>query len=276
VAAGIASIFGNAGAVGAIGGALNSIADRKASESAGRQALAQTREQIAFEQAIRQRQAELLAQEQGRQQIYARGAGDAFAGSLGEFQGNFEQKIGDASSQIASYYKEFLNNKTAAYNAALASAPAATGATANRMAATDAQVGAESNLKADQAAAVQGFGRAMGDAGDVMGQNESLASLLQNLAGGSAKAAQGEIGAQAGQYIGQNISAGPPSSIGDLFVGLAGLGNQYFNKPGTTSGTDYSLLSPNGPSLPEMGGGTGVRQGRGGIGFAMPRGLGIS
>jgi hypothetical protein len=59
----VSAIFASQPAVGAIGGAINSYYDAQATKSAGRQAVAQTQQQIAFEEAIRQRQAELMAQE---------------------------------------------------------------------------------------------------------------------------------------------------------------------------------------------------------------------
>jgi hypothetical protein len=274
----LSAIFASQPAVGAIGGAINSIMDAKGARSMGRQAVAQTREQIAFEEAIRQRQAELLAQEQARQQIYARGAGDAFGDSLGGFQG-FEQQVGDASSQIADLYRQFLNQKTAQQQMIQAIAPMVSGPAADREASERSKASEEVSGDAGRLAEVLGFAEAMQGAGRNMQGNEQLAAILNNFARGSANAGQAEIDSQAGRFQSRDIMRPAPSMLGDMFVGLAGL---YGNR----NPVDYSLVPegnggqglrpPVSPSLDYMGGGQGVRMGpSGSTGLVMKSNLGI-
>lgn len=272
----LSAIFASPAAVGSIGGAINAIGDARAARSAGRQAVAQTQQQIAFEQAIRQRQAELLAQEQARQQIMARGAGDAFAGSLGEFQGSFEQKVGDASSQIADLYRQFLNQRTAQQQMIEAIAPMASGPSADREANERSRASQEVSDDAGRMADVQGFAQAMQNAGNVMQGNEQFAALLNNFARGSAGAGQAEIDAQAGKFFTRPISAQNNSLLGDLFVGLAGMYNSYQANRPAPAPDPTGLKMPTAPNLPEMGGGQGVRLlPATGTGLVMRSNLGI-
>lgn len=279
----LAAIFSSAPAIGAIGNAINAFDAASAARSAGRQQVAQTREQIAFQEAIRQRQAELAAQERARQQIMARVSGDAFGGSLGQFQGDFNQRIGGASSQIADFYREFLNRKTQQQQIAQAILPAATGPAADRQASAMSEASADVMGNADRMANVQGFGEAMRQVSEVMGGNEQLASLINNFARGSAGAGQAEIESQAGRFMTRDIQAQPNGMLGDLFVGLSTLAGQHLNQPKPMKPADYSLSTgtgspgvrlPSAPGLPEMGGGQGVRLG-GGTGLVSRSNLGI-
>lgn len=272
----LAAIFQSQPALGAIGNAINALEAASATRSAGRQQLAQTREQIAFQEAIRQRQAELAAQERARQQIMARSAGDAFGSSVGQFQGDFNQRIGGASSQIADFYREFLSRKTQQQQIAQAIAPAATGPAADRQASAMSEASADVMGNADRMANVQGFGEAMRQVSEVMGGNEQLASLINNFARGSAGAGQAEIESQAGRFMTRDIKPNPNGLFGDLFVGLGDLAGQYMaSRPNSAPSTGQGLQLPRSPSLPEMGGGQGVRPGSSGTGLVLRSNLGI-
>jgi len=269
-----ADIFQSQPAIASIGGAINAYDQRRAVESAGRQRLAQSSQQIAFQEAIRQRQAELAQQEMARQQIMARVAGDAFGNSVGQFQGDFNQRIGDASSQIADFYREFLQRKTAQEQAAAAIMPQATGPTADRQASAMNEASADVMGDAGRMANVQGFGEAMRQTSDVMTGNEQLAALINNFARGSAGAAQGEIGAQAGQFFTRDFQPQPKGYLGDMFVGLSGLAGQYMaNRPGPST-VDYSLTGGGGGPALRTGGGQGLQMG-GGTGLVTRSNLGI-
>lgn len=261
----VSAIFASQPAVGAIGGAINSVMDAKAVRSAGRQSVAQTQQQIAFEEAVRQRQMELMAQEQARQQIYARGAGDAFAGSVGAFQG-FEQQMGDASAQIADLYRQFLNQKTAQQQMIQAIAPMMAGPAADREASERSKASQDVSDEAGRMADVQGLAQVMQNAGTTMQGNEQFAALLNNFARGSAGAGQAEIDAQAGKFFTRPITANTDSALGDMFVGLAGLYNQYASQPKTEPFTGQGL---------QAGGGMGLRAGTSGTGLVMKSNLGI-
>ena len=271
----LAAIFGSAPAIGSIGNAINAYDNRRAVQRAGRQQLDQSRQAIAFQEAIRQRQQELAQQEMARQQIMARVGGDAFASSLGQFQGDFNQRIGDASSQIADFYREFLQRKTEQAQAAAAIMPAATGPTASRQAASVAEASADVMGDAGRMADVQGFGEAMRQASEVMGGNEQLAALINNFARGSAGAGQAEIDAQSGRFFTRDIQPQPNGMLGDLFVGLAGLGNQFMqNRQPVVPPSGLGLKAPTAPNLMDMNGGQGLRMG-GGTGLVTRSNLGI-
>jgi hypothetical protein len=238
--------------------------------------LQNTRERIAFQDRQRAIQRGLLGDELGRQQVYARGAGDAFGNSLGQFSG-FEGRIGDASSQIADIYKQFLAQKTAQQLQAESILPPTSGPTANREAAMREQATADSMRDADNQANVEGFGRAMGDASRVMAGNESLASLFGNLAQGSARVADQRIRAEEGQFMGQPAYGSGTADLGDLIMGAAKLGmgayKKFGNQPAATPFGGVQL--PSAPNLPSMGGGQGLQANAGGFGVRLPRGLGI-
>jgi hypothetical protein len=270
----LSAIFSSQPAIGAIGGALNSIMDARAAKSMDRQAVAQTQQEADFNAAIRERQSQLLSQELARQQIYSRGAGDAFADSLGQFQGSFQGKVDDSSSQIANIYRQFLAQKSQQQMMAEALAPLATGPTADREANERQKASQEVDDEAGRMANVQGFGDAMSGAGRVMQDNEQLAALLRNFSGGSARAGQAEIDSQAGQFTRGQIVPPAQSMLGDLFVGLSGL---FGNRP--AAAPDIPLQSgvrvPSAPNLDYMGGGQGIRLDRGGSGIVARSNLGI-
>lgn len=263
----LSAIFSSQPAMGAIGNVINAFDNASAVRSAGRQQLAQTREQIAFQEAIRQRQAEMAQQEIARQQIMARTAGDAFGSSLGQFQGDFNQRIGDASSQIADFYREFLQRKTEQQRIAESILPAITGPGADRQASSVAEASADVMGDAGRMANTQGFGEAMRQVSEVMGGNEQLAALVNNFARGSANAGQAEIDSQQGKFFTRDIKPQPNGMLGDLFVGLSGLANQYMSQPKVTPDTGQGL---------RMGGGEGLRMpSSGGTGLVMRSNLGI-
>ena len=270
----LAAIFGSAPAMGSIGNLINAADNASAVRSAGRQQLAQTRESIAFQEAIRQRQQEMAQQEIARQQIMARVAGDAFGGSLGQFQGDFNQRIGDASSQISDFYRQFLQRKTDQEQVAASIAPQATGPTADRQASAMTEASADVMGDAGRMANVQGFGDAMRQVSEAMGGNEQLAALINNFARGSAGAGQAEIGAQAGKFINRDIQPNPNGMYGDLFVGLGGLANQYMQNRPAPSTVDYSLTGGGGSPGLRSGGGVGLQTG-GGTGLVTRSNLGI-
>ena len=283
----LASIFDSQPAVGAIGNAMNAYANNRAVGKAVRQSMEQLNQsiarqdenrardlqaaaadqarQIAQAEAVRARQLQMAQQEQARQQIMARASGDAFADSLGQFQGDFNQRIGDASSQIADFYREFLQRKTAQEQVAASIAPQATGPTADRQASAMSEAGAEVMGDAGRMANAQGFSEAMRGVSEALGGNEQLAALINNFARGSAGAGQAEIDAQAENFIASNpvrgpefvsrdIQVRPNTMLADMFVGLAGIGSQYMqNRPGpnqpTVGVSDHGgRWTPNGPS----------------------------
>jgi hypothetical protein len=233
---------------------------------------------IDFAEQQRLNQQQTAGQEIDRQQMYARAGGDAFADSLGQFN-NFDQRMGDASSQIADLYKQFLQRKTEQEQVAQALAPAASGPTADREAAARAQASQDVMGDAGRMANVQGFGEVMNRISETLGGNEQLASLLQNFARGSAGAGQAEIDSQVGNFIGRNFqpgnfvsqdfARGPEfvtrniqpqnnSMLGDLFVGFSGLANSYLQNRPPPSTVDYSLTGGAGGTGLRTGGGTGL------------------
>ena len=272
----LAAIFNSPAAVAAIGNAINSIADASAVRRMNAMNTDQLRQQIAFEEAIRQRQKELMAQEVARQQIYARGAGDAFSGSLQGFSG-FEQRVGDATAKIADIYRQFLNQRTAQQQMIEALAPLATGPAAEREQATRQQERDDAQAQAGRLAAVEGFGKAMGDAWLNMQRNEQLAALLNNFARGSAAAGQAEIDSQAGRFFRRQAVEPAPSRLGDLFVGLSDLYGQYQRKQPPDVADPIGLKLPTAPGLDYMHGAQGVRADRpsGSTGLVLRSNLGI-
>jgi hypothetical protein len=281
--------------IGAVGNAINAYTDRRGSESMNRLRLEQTRRQIQFEQEERARQAQareaeyarqkqaqdrqyaLSNQEVERQQMYAQANAGLFDNSLGLLQRPAEMAIGDASSQIAQLYRDYLSRPSAVANVA----PEATGVTAEREANMRAQASDEVSGEAGRLAALQGFSQYMADNGRTMANNESLAGMFNNFARGSAGASRFEIeAAGAGgrgpdMFIPRNFIKSPiierqPSQLGDMFVGLA---TAYGNRPQTPPATQYPLL-PEGYQAP---GGYGVRMPRtgGDYGVRVPADLGI-
>lgn len=258
-----------------IGGALNSLADDRQAVAMARAGVEDARNRAAYDATTRARQAALLHAEQERQQMYARTAAGGFDRSLGEFRGDFEGRMGSISGEIADIYRRFLADQTAKAQMVAMLAPAAKGPAADREASERAQASAEVAGDAGRLANVESFGQAMTDAGRVMTEGEQLASLISNLSRGSAAAGNAEIAATNGQYVGRQPIAPMPSIIGDLFVGMAGAAQRGMQRPAPSTGT--GLQMPTGPSLPEMGGGQGLRPGMNtGIGLKVrPNTIGI-
>jgi len=235
--------------------------------------LDQLRQKIAFDEATRRRQMELMAQETERQQMMARAGGDAFAGSLGLFQAPAEANIGDASSQIAELYRQYMSRP-----APDAVAPAATGPAAQQEAAMRAEAGADVEGQRERLAAVQGFDQYMAGNSRSMGQNETLAALINNFSRGSVGASNAAVQAEAGQFVPLRAVEPNKSSLGDMFTGLATIGylgyadqqrqptNPYGAQPG-----DYQL-NPTGNNF-----GQGIRPPAlgGDYGIKLPSDLGI-
>jgi hypothetical protein len=253
--------------IGAAGNAINAYMDRRGSESMNRLRLEQTRQQLEFEEGVRRRQAAIAAQEAQRQQVYAQANAGLFDNSLGLFQRPAEAAVGDASSQIAQLYRDYLSRPSAVADVA----PEATGVTAEREANMRTQASADVDGEAGRLAAVQGFGQYMADNSRTMANNESLANMFNNFARGSAGVSQARMSAEGGRrFIQSPLIEREKSPLGDMFVGLA---TAYGNRPQTAPETQYPLL-PEGYQAP---GGYGVRMPRAGgdYGVRVPADLGI-
>lgn len=259
--------------IGALGNAYNARESTRNAQRMNQLRLEQLRQNIAFEEESRRRQAAIAAQEIERQQMMARASGDAFANSLGRFQAPAEAAIGDASSQIAQLYESYLSRPTTAQ----AVAPAATGPAADREASMRTQASEGVRSEGNRLAAVQGFGQYMNDNSRAMTANEQLAALINNFARGSAAASAAEVGAERGNFIKQRLIEPQSSGLGDMFVGLASTLAQMPQQPdqpqyGVQPG-DYELMQP-GMQAP---GGYGARMPRAGgdYGVRLPTDLGI-
>ena len=254
--------------IGAIGNAYNARQSTRDAQRMNQLRLEQLRQNIAFEEASRQRQAALAAQEAERQQMMARASGAAFANSLGRFQAPAEAAIGDASSQIAQLYESYLSRPSTAQVVA----PEASGPAAERESSMRAQASEGVRSEGTRLAAVQGFGQYMNDNNRAMTANEQLAALINNFARGSAAASASEIGAERGNFVRGRIVEPRSNGLSDMFVGLASL---YAGRPEQPEvpQTDYSLLPP-GAQAP---GGYGARMPRAGgdYGVRLPADLGI-
>lgn len=255
---GFMSSPGAGAAVGAIGTALNAYMDRKGQEKMLRQQLEQSRQEIAYQERVRAEQAALRTEEVQRQQIMARAGGDAFASSLGQFQGNVEGQVGDKTAEISALFRDYMSR---ARQGALV-LPEATGPTADREASMRQQASADVNADTDRLSAVQAFGDVMADKGRVMNQNDQLSSLIRNFATGSQGASNAEVGARAGKFVEQKIVEPNPSMLGDLFVVGSLAANKFMQPQGSTAVDPFN---------------TGLRQGAvtGGLNIATPTGLGI-
>lgn len=233
-------------AVGAVGNAYNARQSTRDAQKMNQIRLDQVRQNIAFNEAERARQAEiraversrqqdeirrqqeeldrqyesrlqqsaLAAQEVERQQIMARASGGAFADSMGRFQAPAEAAVGDASSQIAQLYESYLSRPTATQ----AVAPAATGPAAEREASMREQATADVRGEGNRLAAVQGFGQYMSDNSRAMTANEQLAALINSFSRGSAAASGVEIGAEqnaerTSRSIAQSIAQRAPDTF---------------------------------------------------------------
>jgi hypothetical protein len=265
--------YGSMMAIGSVGNAINAGENTRSANKMNQLRLDQLRQKIAFDEATRRRQMELMAQETERQQMMARASGDAFAGSLGLFQAPAEANIGDASSQIAELYRQYMSRP-----APDAVAPAATGPAAQQEAAMRAEAGADVEGQRERLAAVQGFDQYMAGNSRSMGQNETLAALINNFSRGSVGASNAAVQAEAGQFVPLRAVEPNKSSLGDMFTGLATIGYlDYANQqsqPGNPYGVqpgDYQL-NPTGNNF-----GQGIRPPAAGgdYGVKLPRDLGI-
>lgn len=266
-------VNGTMAAIGAVGNAYNAGQATRNAQKMNLLQLEQLRQNVAFNEEVRRRQAELAAQEVERQQIMARASGDAFQGSLDRFRSAAEAGVGDATSQIARLYQEYMS-RPAPVQAAL---PQVAGPAADREASMRQQASADVRGEGERLAAVQGFGKYMDDNSRAMAKNEQLAALINNFSRGSAGASAAEVGAESGNFIRQRLIEPQKSVLGDMFVGLASLyansrpeqsQQQYGVQPG-----DYELLQP-GMQAP---GGYGARMPRAGgdYGVRLPADLGI-
>jgi hypothetical protein len=260
-------------AIGSVGNAINARENTKSAEKMNQFRLDQLRQKIAFDEAIRRRQMELVAQERARQQGFAQQAGGLFSNSLGFFQAPAEAAVGDASSQIAELYREYMNRPAPAMVA-----PEASGPTAEREAAIRAEASADVDGQRERLAAMQGFDQYMAGNSRSMGQNETLAALINNFSRGSIGASNAAIQAEAGQFVPLRAVEPNKSSLGDMFSGLATLGYMGYadqqQQPGNPYGVqpgDYQL-NPTGNNF-----GQGVRPPApgGDYGIKLPSDLGI-
>jgi hypothetical protein len=266
--------------------------------------MASMQENIAARQSASDRAFAASGREVGRQQEYGRAQGDAFASSLGEFGGGFNQDMAAKSDSLAAIFADMLGRQGPASNAPAASAP-----TASFEADARAQASGMVGSQADKLAALQAFGSVMNDKNIAMGRNQQLDAIIQNFARGSQSALGPEVDAAsmffesnpiltktptaslaakpefmgerfvapnfvgsnfvAPRFVQQEFAKPAPSVLGDLFVGLANAGVQYANQPAPTP-SPYAL------SLPSGTGQSGLRLGSGtGINTARPARLGI-
>jgi hypothetical protein len=260
-------------AIGAVGNAFNARENTRSASKMNQLRLEQLRQQIAFEEATRQRQMALVEQERARQQGFAQQAGGLFSDSLGFFQAPAEAAVGDASSQIAELYRQYMSRPAPAMVA-----PEASGPTAEREAAMRSEASADVDGQRERLAAVQGFDKYMDTNSRAMGNNETLAALINNFSRGSAGVSNAEVQAQAGQFVPLRAVEPNKSSLGDMFTGLATIGylgyadqqRQPTNRFGAQPG-DYQL-TPTGNNF-----GQGVRPPApgGDYGIKLPSDLGI-
>lgn len=264
---------GTLAAISAVGNAYNAGQATRNEQKMNLLQLEQLRQNVAFNEEVRRRQAALAAQEVERQQIMARASGDAFQGSLDRFRSAAEAGVGDATSQIARLYQEYMS-RPAPVQAAL---PQVAGPAADREASMRQQASADVRGEGERLAAVQGFGKYMDDNSRAMAKNEQLAALINNFSRGSAGASAAEVGAESGNFIRQRLIEPQKSSLGDMFVGFASMyADSQAQKAGQPYGLqpqDYSLLQP-GAQTP---GGYGARMPRAGgdFGVKLPTDLGI-
>lgn len=261
---------GGMAAIGAVGNAINAYQNTKAQGQMLAQQTQQLKDQIAFQRKVMEQQAALRQQEVARQQMLAQAAGGAFADSKGLF-GNVETDIGTKANSISDVFRAAL-----ARPAPQSMAPAGTGPTDAYEAAVRAEQSGMVNDEATRLAAVQAFGQTMTDKGYSMTENDQLAALLRNFAGGSQQASQAEIAAREGQLFQPRVMEPTPSIMGDLFVGLANAGVQYANRPAPAP-SPYALDLPQGtaPGFKPTGTLGFKPTGTLGLNFGQPASLGI-
>jgi hypothetical protein len=264
---------GTLNAIGAVGNAYNAGQATRDAQKMNLLQLEQLRQNVAFNEEVRRRQAAMAAQEVERQQIMARASGDAFQGSVDRFRAPAEAGVGDATSQIARLYQDYMSRPSPVQ----AVMPAASGPAAEREASMRQKASADVRGEGERLAAVQGFGQYMNDNSRAMATNEQLAALINNFSRGSAGASAAEVGAEGGNFIRERLVAPQKSSLGDMFVGFASMyANNRAQNPEQQYGLqpqDYSLLPP-GAQAP---GGYGARMPRAGgdYGVQLPTDLGI-
>lgn len=258
---------GGYAAIGSVGNAINSYFDSKNYAAYLNQQTGQLKDQIAFQRKIMEEQIALRAQERVRQQMMAQAAGDAFANSLGQYQG-FEGQMQSSGNKIADTFMQLLSRQ--APNVA----PAATGAVADREAGAAALANERSATDAANLAKVQSLAKVFENTGINVNRNNQLGAMLRNFAAGSGQASQGEIAAREGKLWQPDVPKPMPSMMGDLFTGLSSLGVMAANRPQQSSANPYSLVQP-GDSFGSVGlkppSGSGM-----GLTDSLPRGLGIT
>jgi hypothetical protein len=249
-------------ALGSVGNAINAIEATRNAKRMYRLQTAQLKEQIAYQRKIMEEQIALREQERIRQQMLARAGGDAFASSMGQYQ-DFEDRIGSRSNDIAGTFQQALARQTPDIS------PQAQGPVADRIASATQLANERSSADANALANVQGLGRALSDSGMAANRNNQVASMLRNFSSGSAGASDAEVESRAGRLFQPRYIQPAPSMLGDLFVGLSGLGIQSLNRPPAPASPyefDVSGLSQNG--LRYDTGGVGIRTDR-------PSGIGL-
>lgn len=261
---------GGMAAIGAIGNAINAYQSTRAQGQMLAQQTQQLKDQIAFQRKTMEQQAILRKEEVMRQQMLAQAAGQAFADSKSLFR-DVEGDIGAKANNISDVFRAAL-----ARSAPQSMAPAGTGPTDGYEAAVRAEQTGMVNDEARRLAAVQAFGQTMTDKGYGMTENDQLAALLRNFSVGSQQASQAEIAAREGQLYQPKITAPTPSSMGDLFVGLASAATQYANRPAPAP-SPYALDLPQGTAPGFKPTGTlGLKPtGTLGLDFGKPASLGI-
>lgn len=252
------------------------------------------------ERMIQEQQA-LIAAEQLRQQALARGGRDSLDQSTALY-GGYEGQIGDRAASIASMFMDAITGANSG-----ATAPAATGAVADRENAMKERKRGEVVSEAAGLAGLRGFGDLFTDTTIAQNRNAQVADVLKNFAEGSERTlAPGlkaasiplyvrEKFAGSNDFIKENYSPNAPlnpnatSSIGDLFkVGASGLGLYSMmggKMPtfGSGSETKYNLMPESGNfsglGFRDNGGGSslGLSLGKNaGGGLRLPNGLGIN
>ena len=270
----IADTIGTTGgqyALGSIGSAINAMVDGAATRSMYAQQTRQLAEEIAYQRKIMEQQAELRRQEVARQQMFARGAGSAFADSLAQFTGA-EGGIGDKTGAIAQAFLQAMSGPGRSVQTGPTVGPVADREAAARAKASDRAASDAKNL-----AAVQAFGEYMTDKSNALTNNETVAALLRDFAGGSARASTAEIQAKNGKLYQPRVLAPQPTMLGDLFVGLSNLGAMAARQPAAPASPyalDIPAARPMGLSMtnpldaPSLDNGVGIR-------MSMPTGVGL-
>lgn len=252
------------------------------------------------ERMIREQQA-LISAEQQRQQSLARGGRDTLDTSTALY-GNYEGQIGDRANTLAHLFMDSITGADSG-----ATAPAATGAVADREAAMRDRKRADVVKEVASLAGMRGFSDLFGDTTIAQNRNSQVADILRNFADGSERTLAPALKASsiplyvrekfagANNFIKENYTPEAPlnpnatSSIGDLFK-VAGSGLGLYSMMGGKMPTFGSGTSNNYSLMPESGNfsGIGLRDtggapslglslgGNAGSGLQLPKGLGIN